>query len=977
MHPLKSARSGLATTTLIALLAILATIAYVGTAGANQQPPVKPANPLAHLISEPGQEPHVRVSWDAPDTGAVTGHTVNRGDGRGFAATGGATTYSDYDITPGTNYSYTVTASNSSGDSPASDPATATVPAAPSAPSSVTATAATPALSDETASVTLTWAAATVPEAEACQQAFPVAGYVVEKAGMKIATLDADATSFTDDDADFNSSHTYTVYATSDIGNGPAASAVTTTPLRPVGTPTGLAATINDPFDGKVSLNWTAPSEGPEPTGYRVNRQASGESMTLADNHASTSYQDATVQAGVSYVYTVQARTADNTGPASEAATIEPPAPATGVTASVQDGTVNLSWTAPAQGTAGTYRVDRMATDGEWTHVADTAQTSHADDTTPAGNDYTYRVQHRNSHGSSTWATSNTVTILDVPPKVEGASASVSGDDIVVTWTAPTRAVDSYQVSYGPADSDDRQTTDVAASATTFTHSDNTEGVTYRYEVRAKNAAGYGPWSEPAQARRLNAPGTPTDLSAAVSGSVIVVSWTAPESAVISGYQVRYGESAGTDLTTEPVSGTEFIHDSPDGDTEYRYEVRTLNDAGESDWSEPATAMRVMPARIPTGVSADIVDADIVLTWTAPTSGITDKYQVRHRQTETPQWTSEDVPVGTTSYTHEAPAAGTTYEYQVRTVNTGGPSPWTEPVTAVWYQGAAPPVMYNVRPLGQRFIVSWLPSTTPGVTGYQLRSRIDGGTWTNTSLPADAATKLMPWSSGQSLHEYAIRSLIGDVTGNWSPISPGVITKHDPVTGVTANREGRHGVRVHWDLPDGTTPNLFIIEGTNVDGEFGQVAVVAGYIATALVHRQEYGTTREYRVRARNHAGIMSDPADGSAASVTIPAEPTQHDQQVGNLDIRMLDSATPKLTWDAPERHADRTTGYRVYRKEASESGTSWAYRHVIALRVAGQEFTDYTAKPGVAYEYAVAPYRRLTPALGPVSSAVHATTW
>ena len=52
------------------------------------------------------------------------------------------------------------------------------------------------------------------------------------------------------------------------------------------------------------------------------------------------------------------------------------------------------------------------------------------------------------------------------------------------------------------------------------------------------------------------------------------------------------------------------------------------------------------------------------------------------------------------------------------------------------------------------------------------------------------------------------------------------------------------------------------------------------------------------------------------------------------------------------------RVRGYRVYRKEASDTHTLGAsYGHVLVYRASGESFTDRTAEDGVAYEYAVAP--------------------
>ena len=68
-----------ATTTLIAMV-IMAAMFWHGTAAAGNHLPGQPTNPMAHLIAGDGQQPQVRVSWDAPTEGTDTGHTVSRND---------------------------------------------------------------------------------------------------------------------------------------------------------------------------------------------------------------------------------------------------------------------------------------------------------------------------------------------------------------------------------------------------------------------------------------------------------------------------------------------------------------------------------------------------------------------------------------------------------------------------------------------------------------------------------------------------------------------------------------------------------------------------------------------------------------------------------------------------------------------------------------------------------------------------------
>ena len=440
---------GAAAAVLATIIALLAVTGYQGAAAQDGQAPPAPQNPMAHLIAGPDQEPQVRVSWDAPSEGTVTSHTVSRNDGQSFAVPGGATTYGDRSIVPGTTYSYTVTAEKDDGSSPASAPATAQVPPAPSAPGSLAGAVAEPQAADETATVTLTWTASTVPEAANCETAYPLSGYTIVRSGgdqgTELGTADAGATSFTDSTAAFSTDYTYRVTAQNAIGASPASETPVNVFSQPVLPPTGLTASIADPFDSSISLSWTAPSEGADIVQYSVHRylgpdpyEGTDIPVTLMVTAPETSVVDDTAEAGITYSYLVIAQSAFNISLPSATTVIEAPAPASGLTATAAAGAIDLAWNAPAAGTPGAYRVERQPLNGEWTNIADTTAASHSDNTVPPNAAHRYRVQHRNRHGGSTWAESGEVTLLAVPGRPAGLTATTGATTTSSPGPPPT-----------------------------------------------------------------------------------------------------------------------------------------------------------------------------------------------------------------------------------------------------------------------------------------------------------------------------------------------------------------------------------------------------------------------------------------------------------------------------------------------------------------------------------------------------------
>ena len=1173
--PRLPARPWIAGAAIVVAAAILLTVLQQGNANANTGPPETPDNTLAHLIVPDGEEPRIRVSWDAPDA-EVSDYTITRADGKIFSADGAATTFSDHSLEPGTTYAYSVAANSAQGSSPASESANADVPDVPSTPGNLAGAVAEPDAADETATVNLTWLASTVPAPDQCDTAYPLTGYTIFRSDgnqeTEIGTADAGAMSFSDDTAAFSTSYTYRVAARNAIG---ASSAGTSVAIfsRPVLPPTGLTASITDPFDGNISLSWNAPTEGAEIIGYSVHRYLGPDPyagtdvpVTLDEQATQTYLVDTTAEPGVTYSYIVIARSAFNVSLPSNIAAIEAPAPPAGLTATAGNGAIDLSWSTPTAGMPDTYRVERQTFNDEWTNVADTATTSHSDDTAQRNTAYRYRVQHRNQYGGSTWAKSGNVTLLAVPGRPTGLVAAVDGNDNILSWTGPedsiidgyrvrhriadadwnllaesvdstdyrhvdaaadvthhyavqahnsagngpwseptsatritppdvpqnvsaqldgndivvswerpdtvhisgytvrhqagdetpvdserlpesqtnfrmadvagdvayriavrahndagdspwsndveimrrlapsaptnfavavgeadivlswdaptTGTADGYRVEYGEQDSEQAQTVPLTADQTSYTHSANVEGTTYRYRVRAHNTAGDGPWTNPLTAARTLAPPAPTDLVIEVSGSAITLSWTAAKSGVIDTYEVRYSVSGSDTTTTASVAASEtsFLHLGADGDITYSYRVRSVNSAGNSDWAGPVEAMWVIPPGVPANVSAAISGDDILVSWNRPAGNFIDQYLLQVREQNTERWTSVNVAATQTSHRHASPTPGATYEYRVRTQNAGGVSQWSNIATAVWYQNAAPPQALIFTPFGDRMLIRWRRSETPGVTGYQLRYRIDGGEWSQEDLTV--SRYFANWSSDQSYHEYQVRAVRDTTAGDWSAIHRATVATPGAVPSLTLNREGAYNARLHWTEPESGPPARYVIEGRWADQSNYTVVTYVGAPATTTTVNVGPGSEFTYRVLAQNHFGTNGPHQDGVTAHVVMPDAERQWPDAPSTLSVTMLDPGTVQLMWLAPSQDPEDVSHYRIYRKPVSDTRTMGAsYRdHILVAYTNGAatSYIDHTAEAGIAYEYSVAAYWDGHEGLhGPISHRAYARPW
>ncbi len=214
----------------------------------------------------------VQITWQ-DDAGDASGFVVEHSlDGTTWAAVAtlpaGSTSYIDSGLAGSTSYQYRVTAVRGGLSSPPSDPvAGTTLPAPPLAPTGLQAKAAA------SNSIRLTWA----------DNASDETGYVVERSldgqnWSKVATLAANAVSYTNTGLSANKLYRFRVYALKDalLSAFSNTAQAQTLPLSP-SAPTGLKA--SSVSTTAVLLSWTDTSANE--TGFKVLRSTDGVHWTV------------------------------------------------------------------------------------------------------------------------------------------------------------------------------------------------------------------------------------------------------------------------------------------------------------------------------------------------------------------------------------------------------------------------------------------------------------------------------------------------------------------------------------------------------------------------------------------------------------------------------------------------------------------------------------------------------------------------
>ena len=559
-----------------------ATNANGDSAESSASSPVTPAqHPDAPTgVAATGADGSASVSWTGPasDGGSpVTGYTVTSSPG-GKTATCNASPCVVTGLTNGTDYTFTVVATNATGDSQPSVASASTrartVPGAPSITDVTTG--------DGSATVTF--------DGPAQDGGSAVTGYTLV-ASPGSASVSCAASPCTITGLDNGQSYTLQLVAINAAGSSdPSAASDPVTPATVPDAPTALHVTRGD---GEADLTFDAPGNdgGATVTGFEYSADGgqSWHDLTVAGSGPYT----ATVTGlsnGKDYSIAVRAVNGKGHSASTETSDVTPaarPGAPTGVTVVRGNGQVSVSWTSPDDNGAAidTYEVEVSGP----TRTVTCASSPCVVDGLTNGETYRFRVRAHNDVGSSSYSELSDESVPATTPGAPGAVTVTSGDGSLTVRFTPTSAADDggdpvvgYEYSL---DGDTWQSLPSSAVSgsddRTATLTGLTNGTAHQLRLRAVNGVGGGSASDAVTETPATTPGKPRSVEVTSARGRTTVSWSAPTSdggSPITGYVVTAQPSGTTCVTDGGSSRSCTFTDLTPGAT-YDFSVVAVNTA--------------------------------------------------------------------------------------------------------------------------------------------------------------------------------------------------------------------------------------------------------------------------------------------------------------------------------------------------------------------------------------------------------------
>jgi flagellar motor protein MotB len=724
--------------------------------------------------------------------------------------------------------------------------------------------------------------------------------------------------------------------------------------FNPVTTPNAPTIISATPSNGQISIAFSDPSNdgGATITDYEyttnggTNWKSTG--STSSPLAISTTSTNTSLVNGTSYTIQIRAKNSAGSGTASNSSSATPRtvpgSPTIGTATKTDSTTVTVDFLRPVSdggdtitayvvtATSSSTPPGRTVTETRTVTVLPTTDSVTVTGLSPAKS-YTFTVRARNAAGLSVAsAASGSVTTDPIPPSSpETVTATAKQDTIsIISWGVPGSPdsdggspVLDYSVTSSPAVTPPAGCTNTTNRSCTF--EGLTNGTTYTFSVKARNAIGLGS-AETATAKPGRIPSPPISLVATPSNETITVSFTAGSDG---GYSItKYQYSYETSTTNSgpwslPSSWTDGGSTSPvrvtglTNGTFYRVYLRAVNDVGNGETSTSVISKpRTVPNAPTIGTVSRVDSTTVTVSFTPPTNdgGATIS-----------GYTVTSSPDGVTASGSESPITigglkgGVTYTFSVKANNEAGSSSASSSTSGYTTDAIPPDVPTSFAATSNENGQSVLSWGAPSVTGG---SAIE--TYTVTSSPTSSGctttvstrTCTITGLTNGTLYTFTVkaRNAVGEGEGASATATPSTVPSA-PTALVATPGNGQVSVAFAAGANGGSAITNY--QYSTDDGltwknrTSGTTAspILINSVSSSSTSLQN-GFTYTIRLRAVNASSSLSSFGESSTAVTatprTVPGAPT-----IGTAT--RTDSTTVTVTFTSNADGGSPITGYTV----------------------------------------------------------------
>ena len=742
--------------------------------------------------------------------------------------------------------------------------------------------------------------------------------------------------------------------------------------------PAGLLATRGE---GAIALSWTDPDDSTI-TKHQYRQQKGtndyGDWTDIPDSadgdDNAAGYTLTGLAGGTAYTFKIRAWNTSGASTESDevsASTLPVPAKPAGLSKVASDAfgqpgkfNMTLRWSNPNNATIDKYQyrlkeeqVDGSFGYGNWADILNSSASTVSLSLSNRTKNTLQAIRIRAVNGSGNGAESDEFLVR--PAQASGLAAEGRNRGVELRWTNPSDStISNYQYRKKAGDAAWEGWAGMSssgASTVSYTVDGLVNETTYKFRIRAVNAAGEGGASGETSAVPAALPAVPPNLQAtlvAATGTAynLNLAWTALSDPTILRWEYQtqpVGGSYGNDWThvADGKTATTLTLSGQVRNGLKKIRLRAVNLVGNG-----ASAEVLLVPDVPTGFAVAARDEAAYLSWTDPSHSLISKYQYRQKTGNTwASWT--DIPnsaldeANATGYTVTGLTNGTAYEFRIRAWNLAGESSASPDMEAM-------PIPVPLQPTGlsaslaangsnYNVTLTWTKPSGLTVGQWQYRTRTgssySSATWVAmSSSTADTTTWTLSAQVRNTFKGIHIR--VVNAAGQ-SPASEEAKLEPPKPTGLAA--VGKHqSADLSWTAPQyaliakrqyqrrtgSTWGNTWMDIPNSAPGQ----ANATSYTVTGLTN----GTAYEFRVRAANPAVDGTPSAAMSATPAPEPAKPTD----LAAVLERSGSNFVATLTWMSPNNSTITQWQYQT------RTGSDWSGRSWTALSASTASTTTWT---------------------------------